>query len=113
MASKKMRKPMDSASDDAERMMGAMALVRDKLGNYGFPDFTEYSSLKEAQDSVYDVLVEGDIGDYYPASVWGKASDDLIKKLWASWKKKGGEGPMRKRAYNPGDVGRAKQGQRR
>lgn len=113
MASKKMRKPKDSAADDAERMMGAMALVRDKLGNYGYPDFTEYSSLKDAQDSVYDVLIEGDIGDYYPANVWGKASDDLIKKLWTSWKKKGGEGPMRKRAYSPGDIGRAKQGQRR
>ena len=103
MASKKMRKPMDSASDDAERMMGAMAFVRDKLGNYGYPDFTEYSSLKDAQDSVWGVLVEGDIGDYYPENVWGKASDDLVKKLWTSWKKKGGEGSMRKNRYSRGD----------
>jgi len=80
MASKKMRKPMDSAKDDAERMMGAMAYIKDKYGNDW--DTDGYKTPREFMDSAKDVISESDISDKFPESVWSKAADKILMNAW-------------------------------
>jgi hypothetical protein len=69
--------------------------VKEQLGNPNQIAFEEFSSLKEAQDAVYDQLSESWLSEGYPVKVWSKVSDDLIKKLWLMHKKKGGEAKLR------------------
>lgn len=85
MASKKMRKPMDSASDDAERMMGAMAYIRDK---YGKNWDTDYKSPREFVTAAKDVISESDISKKFPESVWSKAADKVLMGVWNNRKNK-------------------------
>jgi len=96
-----------------KKQQDAETFVKNKIGNSGYPDLTEFSTVKEAQDAVYDVLSESNIGELYPEKVWSKVSDDLIKKLWLMHKKKGGDAALRPRAFRAGDTAQAKQGQRR
>jgi hypothetical protein len=72
-----------------------VADVKEQLGDPNQIAFEEFSSLKEAQDAVYDQLSESWLSEGYPVKVWSKVSDDLIKKLWLIHKKKGGEASLR------------------
>lgn len=81
-------------------------VVADVLAQMGNPNkipLEEFSSLKEAQDAVYDQLSESWLSEGYPVKVWSKVSDDIIKKLWAIHRKKGGEGKLRPRFFRPDD----------
>jgi len=81
MASKKMRKPMDSAGDNAERMMGAMAYIKDKYGKNWNTD--GYKTPREFMNSAKDVISESNIGDMYPEAVWSKAADKILMDVWS------------------------------
>lgn len=85
MASKKMRKSMDAAHEDAERMMGAMAYIRDK---YGKNWDTDYKTPREFMSAAKDVISESDISDMYPEEVWSKAADKVLMGVWNRRKNK-------------------------
>ena len=80
MASKKMRKPTDSGQDNAERMMGAIAYIRDKYGSNW--DTKGYKTPNEFIQSSKDVISESGINKLYPQAVWSKAADKFLMQVW-------------------------------
>ena len=72
------------SEDEKERAMGADAWVKDKVTKSGGFKVGSYSTLKDAQMGLADNISESDVGDYYPAPVWEKASNKFVARLWAT-----------------------------